>query len=112
LTAVRSAAYMAPSLISVYVLGALFTADVDADVHVPKVNTAILQVHTPGPSFLLFGFPKCGTTTLWDWITQHPKLSRARITARWSTCVEGDPLVGQRALTSRRRADRLRRLAT
>ena len=39
-----------------------------------KVNTAVLQVHTPGPSFLLFGFPKCGTTTLWAWITQHPKI--------------------------------------
>ena len=34
----------------------------------------MLQVQTPGPSFLLFGFPKCGTTTLWDWITQHPKI--------------------------------------
>ena len=58
----------------------LTAAKVDADVRVPnasfakKVNTAVLQVHTPGPSFLLFGFPKCGTTTLWDWITQHPKI--------------------------------------
>ena len=39
-----------------------------------KANTAVLQVHTAGPGFLLFGFPKCGTTTLWDWITQHPKI--------------------------------------
>ena len=39
-----------------------------------KVNTAVIQVPTPGPSFLLFGFPKCGTSTLWDWITQHPKI--------------------------------------
>ena len=58
----------------------LTAAKVDADVRVPnasfakKVNTAVVQVHTPGPSFLLFGFPKCGTTTLWDWITQHPKI--------------------------------------
>ena len=58
----------------------LTVAKVDADVRVPnasfakKVNTAVLQVHTPGPSFLLFGFPKCGTQTLWDWITQHPKI--------------------------------------
>ena len=57
----------------------LSAAKVDADVRVAnasfaeKVNTAVLQVHTAGPSFLLFGFPKCGTTTLWDWITQHPK---------------------------------------
>ena len=59
----------------------LTAAEVGADVRVPnasfakKVNTAVLQVHTPGPSFLLFGFPKCGTTTLWDWITQHPKIT-------------------------------------
>jgi len=58
----------------------LTVAKVDADKRVPnasfakKVNTAVIQVHTPGPSFLLFGFPKCGTTTLWDWITQHPKI--------------------------------------
>ena len=60
----------------------LTVAKVDADVRVPnvsfaeKVNTAVLQVHTAGPSFLLFGFPKCGTTTLWDWIEQHPKIKR------------------------------------
>jgi len=60
----------------------LTVAKVDADVRVPnasfaeKVNTAVLQVHTAGPSFLLFGFPKCGTTTLWDWIVQHPKIKR------------------------------------
>ena len=62
-------------------LASSLTVEVDAGVHVPnapsadKVNTAIL--HTagrPGPSFLLFGFPKCGTTTLWAWITQHPKI--------------------------------------
>ena len=58
----------------------LTAAKVDADVRVPnasftkKVNTAVLHVHTPGPSFLLFGFPKCGTTTLWDSITRHPKI--------------------------------------
>ena len=58
----------------------LTAAKVDADVRVPnasfakKVNTAVLQVHTPGPSFLLFGFPKCGTSTLWAWIAQHPKV--------------------------------------
>ena len=40
-----------------------------------KVNTAVLQVHTPGPSFLLFGFPKCGTNTLWDWIAHSTRLS-------------------------------------
>ena len=40
----------------------LTAAEVDADVRVPnasfakKVNTAVLQVQTPGPSFLLFGF--------------------------------------------------------
>ena len=54
--------------------------EVDPNVHVPnasfaeKLNTAVLQVHTAGPSFLLFGFPKCGTTTLWSWIIQHPKV--------------------------------------
>ena len=62
-------------------LASSLTVEVDAGVQVPnapsadKVNTAIL--HTagrPGPSFLLFGFPKCGTTTLWAWITQHPKI--------------------------------------
>ena len=66
----------------------LTAAEVDADVRVPnasfakKVNTAVLQVHTPGPSFLLFGFPKCGTTTLWDWITQHPKIKGKRKSSR------------------------------
>ena len=39
-----------------------------------KVNTAVAQVHTAGPSFLLFGFPKCGTSALWSWIVQHPKV--------------------------------------
>ena len=39
-----------------------------------KVNTAVVQVHTPGPSFLLFGFSKCGTSTLWAWMAQHPKV--------------------------------------
>ena len=62
-------------------LASSLTVEVDAGVQVPnapsadKVNTAIL--HTagrPGPSFLLFGFPKCGTTTLWAWIIQHPKI--------------------------------------
>ena len=58
----------------------LTVAKVDADVQVPnasfakKVNTAVLQVPTPGPSFLLFGFPKCGTSTLWAWVAQHPKV--------------------------------------
>ena len=58
----------------------LTAAKVRADKRVPnasvakKVNTAVIQVPTPGPSFLLFGFPKCGTSTLWDWITQHPKI--------------------------------------
>ena len=66
----------------------LTAAKVDADVRVPnasfakKVNTAVVQVHTPGPSFLLFGFPKCGTTTLWDWITQHPKIKGKRESRR------------------------------
>lgn len=43
-----------------------------------KVNTAVAQVHTAGPSFLLFGFPKCGTSTLWNWIAQHPKVKTGR----------------------------------
>ena len=66
----------------------LTVAKVDADVQVPnasfakKVNTAVLQVPTPGPSFLLFGFPKCGTTTRWDWITQHPKIKGKRESRR------------------------------
>ena len=66
----------------------LTAAEVDADVRVPnasfakKVNTAVVQVQTPGPSFLLFGFPKCGTTTLWDWITQHPKIKGKRESSR------------------------------
>ena len=77
---VRFISLLLASVTTTYATSSLTAAKVDADVRVPnasfakKVNTAVLQVQTPGPSFLLFGFPKCGTTTLWDWITQHPKI--------------------------------------